>query len=118
MKKQSTSSQADSQSNMRKFRRFSFKREIALIIEGSKQVAHSLNISRGGIFIEVEPVPDFGSKVKLLMSLPAVEDKCEIPCIVRWTVKGINAGLQFEKLRAVEAWGLNKLIHTLKSSGD
>ncbi len=77
------------------------------------QPGRSLNISAGGIFIDTAPLPEFGTKLTLHIKLPGIADKCKIPCIVRWRKEGDGAGLQFEGLRPIEVWALNKLVKSL-----
>ncbi len=68
------------------------------------------NISRSGTFIQISPLPPFGQKAMLRVRLPGIPDPCEIPCIVRWTKEDSGAGLQFENLRPIEVWALNKIM--------
>jgi hypothetical protein len=102
----------------RKHERYDFDRRVQLVFENG--VAHqgrSLNFSMGGMFIEIDPLPDFGSKVTLVIDLPNVPETCNIPCIVRWTKHGSGAGVQFETVRPIEVWSLSNLVRKLKGDG-
>jgi Tfp pilus assembly protein PilZ len=98
----------------RKHVRHSYSTEVELLIdENTSETGTSLNISTGGIFIDNDtPLAD-GSKISIIMTIPGIPEPCTIPCIVRWFKKGDGLGLQFESLRAIEVWALNKLIRGL-----
>jgi Tfp pilus assembly protein PilZ len=94
--------------------RLNYAADVGLEIrDEQRQAGQLLNISTGGAFVETEPPPEFGEKITLIVDLPGIQDKCKIPCIVRWTKPGGGAGLQFEHLRPIEVWALNKLINSL-----
>lgn len=104
-------------SNQRKHNRHAYVTDIDLIIgDQRRQDGKIVNISLGGAFIDTDPLPPFGARIKLSFNIPGVPQPCEIPCIVRWTKAGIGAGIQFEHLRAIEVWALNKLINSLGSA--
>ncbi|MCP4680267.1 MAG: hypothetical protein GY854_33200 [Deltaproteobacteria bacterium] len=95
--------------------RLSYEIDVELALDDNEpQSGHIHNISTGGAYITTLPQPPFGSRVKIFIELPGVGDKCEIVCIVRWTKKGRGVGLQFERLRPIEVWSLNKLIKSLE----
>ena len=97
-------------SNQRSQPRIAFEAEVELVLEnGDKQKGRLTNISSGGTFVLTAPPPPFGTKVNLLVHLPGIPDRCAIPCIVRWTKGDDGAGLQFEHLRALEMWAINRL---------
>ena len=94
--------------------RYSYRTRIRLEYEdGSIQEGMVSNISLGGALVMTEPLPAFGQKVRLHIVLPGVPDECVIPCIVRWIKEGEGAGLQFESLRPIEVWALNRLKRAL-----
>ena len=100
----------------RQYTRLDYEIYVELVIDGEIQHGHSVNISQGGVFVRTDPVPPFGTSLKLRIKLPGVPDTCEISCIVRWSKTGEGVGLQFEQLRAIEVWGLNKLVGSLNKS--
>ncbi|MCP4199128.1 MAG: PilZ domain-containing protein [Proteobacteria bacterium] len=103
--------------NERKQPRIPFDAAIEVILgDGRKQPGQLTNISAGGTFVQTEPLPEFGQKIKIHVRLPGIQDECEIPCIVRWVKKDEGAGLQFEHLRPIEVWALNKIKHTDKET--
>ena len=95
------------------FSRIAFTEEVEITIEGdSSQPGNLVNISRGGCFVQTDPVPGFGSRVTLYINLPGIPERCEIPCIVRWVKENEGSGLQFEHLRPIEVWALNRLLRS------
>ena len=104
--------------HQRKHKRGIYDAEIKVEWEDEEHTGRSVDISRGGIFIQTDPLPPFGAKVTLYISLPGIMDTCAIPCTVRWTKEGRGAGLQFDQMRAIETWALNKLMHTLDEIED
>ena len=74
------------------------------------QRGRSVNISAGGAFVATDPLIPIGTRLELALHLPGVPDLSRIPCIVRWSKWGKGIGLQFERLRPIEVWALNKLV--------
>ena len=105
--------------NERRQPRIPFDAAVEISLEDeSKQPGRLTNISAGGTFVQTEPLPEFGQKLKLFVRLPGIEEDCEIPCIVRWTKKGAGAGVQFENLRPIEVWALTKMKHAAEDAGE
>jgi hypothetical protein len=103
--------------SQRKHERYTFEKEIELIFaDGETHPGRLVNFSLGGAFVNLVPLPEFGSKVVLRVELPGVPNMCEIPCFVRWVKEGEGAGIQFEYTRPIEVWALSKLIRKLKES--
>jgi Tfp pilus assembly protein PilZ len=100
--------------NNRQHVRYDFDQQLEITHEETRQPGQSVNISRGGIFVETTPAPPFGARLVLHLTLPGVPDVCEIPCVVRWSKEGAGVGLQFEQLRPIEIWSLNKLLRQLE----
>jgi hypothetical protein len=78
------------------------------VVNGESQAGTTINISQGGVLLKTSPVPDFNDKVILKIELPGVKSISEIASIVRWRTDQ-ELGLQFETLRPLEVWALNKL---------
>lgn len=104
-------------SQARKHVRVEFDSEIELDLDGEKVPGRSKNISLGGIFVECQRTGDFGGKATLHVSLPGVPGECAIPCIIRWAKDGEGMGLQFQRVRAIETWAINKLMRTAPEVG-
>lgn len=99
----------------RKHTRYSFEADVEIALpDTSRQTGRVRNISTGGTFVDTLPAPVFGSRVTLCLDLPGVPGHCSIPCIVRWVKDDGGTGLQFESLRPIEVWALNKLMHSLE----
>lgn len=96
--------------NHRKHARRAFEVPVQIVVDGKSRTGISVNISRGGIFLMTEPLPEFGERLKLRLRLPGIAEECEIPCVVRWVKPGEGAGMQFEQLRPIEIWALGKLL--------
>lgn len=73
-----------------------------------------VNISTGGTYVELNDPPPTGSPIELSFSIPGLSEKCDIPCIVRWT-QGNGAGLQFERRDGVDTQELERFLQTLKT---
>lgn len=101
-------------SHERQHARVDYSANVELVVEGAVQAARTLNLSQGGAFIETAPAPPLESRVVLRISLPGVPDRSEIGCIVRWGKAG-GIGLQFQDLRAIEVWALNRLLKSLQA---
>lgn len=102
----------------RSHERLPYDAVVEIEVDGSEKCpARLVNISLGGAFLEVDPAPGFASKLALHIDLPGVAERSRIECVVRWTKEGIGIGVQFEKLRAIEVWGLNKLMRDISSDG-
>ncbi len=101
--------------DIRKQSRFEFEADVVVAVDTQKQSGRLHNISRGGTFLTTESPPALGSRIKLLFDMPGLKEQSEIPCIVRWTRQDKGVGVQFETLKPIEVWGLNKLIRTLES---
>ncbi len=100
--------------NNRQHLRIEYVASVEIVNDGTAQSARTVNISQGGVFIETVPSPALDAKVVLRMSLPGVPETAAIPCIVRWSKGEDGVGLQFENLRAIEVWAINKLLKTLQ----
>jgi len=100
--------------NQRQHVRYDYDTALEISHGGERQPGRSVNVSRGGIFVATDPVPAFGSKAVLHIQLPGVNEVCDIPCVVRWSKAGEGVGLQFEQLRPIEVWALNKLLRDLR----
>ena len=99
----------------RKHERYAYELDVAIVFEdGEKHDARMINFSLGGAFVTIDPQPRFGSKIKLLIDLPGVPERCEISSFVRWTREGEGIGIQFEYTRPIEVWALSKLIRRIK----
>jgi hypothetical protein len=100
--------------NQRQHTRYFYSTAIEFTVGGERQTGQTINISRGGVFVATDPVPSFGAKLTLHIALPGVPGDCDIPCVVRWSKAGEGVGLQFEQLRPIEVWALNKLLRGLQ----
>lgn len=101
-------------SEQRSHSRLHFETDIEIITpDNAKHSGKMVNLSRGGTLVQIEASLDYGTNVSLLVHLPGIPDRCEIPCIVRWIKAEHGTGLQFKQLRPIEVWALNKLMHTL-----
>ena len=99
----------------RKHERYAYELDVTVVFEdGETYAAKIVNFSLGGAFINVEPPPRFGSKIKLHVDLPGVPERSEIPSFVRWIKEGEGVGIQFEYTRPIEVWALSKLVRKIR----
>ena len=98
----------------RQYQRVDFRADVEIAFGEKAQPGRTVNISQGGVFLETRPVPTLDDKVVLRINLPGVAARSEIPCIVRWSKEPDGVGLQFENLRAIEVWALNKLLKSIQ----
>jgi hypothetical protein len=96
--------------------RVDFRTEVGILVDGAKQDGTTVNISQGGVLVQTSPLPRLEGKVVLQIRLPGTGATSEIACIVRWSKEPDVVGLQFENLRAIEVWALNKLLKSLHTS--
>jgi Tfp pilus assembly protein PilZ len=106
----------DQANQKRQFVRIDFRADVEIVVEGRSQQARTVNISQGGVFAQTSPVPQLDEKVVLRLNLPGIPETAQIACIVRWSKDPEGVGLQFENLRAIEVWALNKLLKSLHTS--
>jgi hypothetical protein len=81
------------------------------------RTGRSANVSIGGLFVAMNAPPPLGSRVTIRVRLPGVPDASVVPSVVRWSLPGQGFGAQFESLRAIEVWALNRLLRGL-TAGD
>lgn len=67
------------------------------------------DISVGGMFIEANTAPAFGTKLTIIIRLPGLKADSRLPAIVRWTNPG-GFGVQFGLLGARETHAINSLM--------
>ena len=97
----------------RQHTRKDYRTSVQLQHDDNSHPGTTVNISQGGVFVITDFVPPFGAKLMLEISIPGAGDLCRIPCIVRWSKQDEGVGLQFEQLRAIEVWAINKLLKSL-----
>ncbi len=104
--------------NHRSHQRFSFETDVEIDIGNEEKIPGvMINISTGGAFVKTEQPLQFGTKVTFTFVLPGVPDKCIIPAIVRWNKQDEGVGLQFESLRPIEVWAINRLKRATNKPG-
>jgi hypothetical protein len=67
------------------------------------------DISIGGMFIESEEVPVFGTQLTIECQLPGASQLSQLPAVVRWSNVG-GFGIQFGLLGARETHLITKLL--------
>ncbi len=67
------------------------------------------DISLGGMFVESEVAPPFGTNVTIVTRLPGLEGEARLPGIVRWN-KPSGFGVQFGLLGARETHAITDLM--------
>jgi type IV pilus assembly protein PilZ len=93
----------------RAHRRVEYSTEITCTPEGGESfVARSHDLSLGGMFVESEHNPTFGTKMTIRVLLPGQSAPFDLPCTVRWN-KPEGFGVQFGRLGAKETHAITKL---------
>jgi Tfp pilus assembly protein PilZ len=72
----------------------------------------AVNVGLGGMYVECETPPAFGSTVQVRFKLPSLDEDVVVDGTVRW-VKADGVGVQFGSLRARDVWALNQLLRTV-----
>lgn len=67
------------------------------------------NLSRGGVQVECDSELRIGEHVTICFVLDGLAEVIDASAIVRWNSRGL-LGLQFESLRAREAWALGQYL--------
>jgi hypothetical protein len=99
--------------NHRKHVRYSWATEIDIEWSGQRRRATTRNVSLTGVYVAMTDPPPIGELVTIHVRLPGISETWALPSIVRWSEPGDGFGVQFESLRAVEVWAMNKLLHGL-----
>lgn len=90
--------------------------DVVVAGDSGKQAGRLISISRGGAFLNTELILTVGARFTLIFDLPGLKGPSEIPCVVRWTTPDKGVGIQFERLKPIEVWSLNKLMHSLSAN--
>ena len=101
---------------MRAQPRVDFVTDVQLSSGDIRLDGRTADLSQGGAFVEVEQVLPIGTRVELSIRLPGVRGICLIPSIVRWSSVDRGVGLQFESLRPIEVWAINRVIRSTARS--
>ena len=87
---------------------------LRFVVEGRTVVGTSTDISVGGLRAMLPENLPFGTKVKVIVQLPALPDESVIDAEVRWGQAeaggGFSVGLQFLRVRPRETWAINQII--------
>ncbi len=96
----------------RTYARYEYRIPVEAAIGDREISGLTVNLSLGGMLLQVaEPLP-FGTRLRLRFRLPALDSDTEVYAAVRWVTK-TAMGVQFESLRARDVWGLNRLFENL-----
>jgi hypothetical protein len=74
--------------------------------------ARALNLSMGGMLLDVDAKLDAGDKLQLQFHIPGQKEPVETEATVRWQ-DGAGTGLQFDGLRARDVWALGRYFESL-----
>jgi hypothetical protein len=67
------------------------------------------DISVGGMYLEGESAPKFGTQLRIVVLLPGAKKELRLPATVRWNKPG-GFGVQFGLLGAVETHVISELM--------
>lgn len=86
--------------------------DVELLAGGASYSGKTVNLSQGGAFVHIGVMLPVGSRIELLIQLPGVPNTCRIPAIVRWSAIERGLGVQFESLRPIEVWAINRIVRS------
>jgi hypothetical protein len=78
-------------------------------VGGTSFEAFAKDISVGGMFLQSEDAPDFGTDLIIVAMLPGAKKVVRLPAIVRWA-KPNGFGVQFGLLGALETHLISELM--------
>jgi hypothetical protein len=71
--------------------------------------AFAKDISVGGMFLQMDAAPPFGTELTIVAMLPGAKKPVRLPAVVRW-VKPNGFGVQFGLLGALETHVISELM--------
>jgi len=77
--------------------------------QGENATGYAKDISMGGMFIQADWAPPFGTKLTVRCQLPRSKAEIQLPSIVRWA-KDDGFGVQFGLLGARETHAIAQLL--------
>jgi hypothetical protein len=77
--------------------------------DGPTIAGHGKDISLGGMFIEAEEIPAFGTTVTVVVRLPGIPADSRLPAVVRWNSAG-GFGVQFGLMGARDTHAITRLM--------
>lgn len=94
----------------RRHRRVEYQTEVTCIPnDGEPFMARSKDVSLGGMFVESDQKPAFGTQLIVEMSFPGHSKPLALPCVVRWNMPE-GFGIQFGLLGAKETHALTRIM--------
>ena len=101
----------------RRFTRSPLRTPVTFTTKGGRETLKGVakDISVGGMFIETETAPAFGSEVIVRFHLPDRKEEMVLPALVRWTGSG-GMGLQFGLLGARETHAITEVVRKAQGS--
>jgi Tfp pilus assembly protein PilZ len=89
---------------------------VAVEVDGGESALHAtaINLGVGGVFVQLQPVPDYGAQVVVVIQLPALNEAARLRGVVRWS-NANGFGVQFSSLGARETYALGKLVASVRS---
>ena len=94
----------------RAYSRVAYDAIAVLWIAGSPVPGRTVDVSLGGAFVRTTAAAALGTPVVLQLDLPEVPFPSAIRCFVRWIKPDEGVGLQFERLRPIEVWAINRIV--------
>lgn len=71
------------------------------------------DVSLGGMFIETESPLPFGARVSLRFKAGGLAEPLDAPAVVRWVEPDRGMGVQFESVRPLVIWALQREIRAV-----
>jgi uncharacterized protein (TIGR02266 family) len=96
--------------------RYERRVEVQITAGDKTQVAHTKNISLGGMFAETNEMLPVQTAIQIKFHVPTQREAIEVGGEVRWIERSGGAppgmGVRFHGLRARDVWALNRFFHS------
>jgi hypothetical protein len=76
---------------------------------GASFSGHAKDISVGGMYVDADQQPSFGTQLTMIGRLPGAKKDVRLPAVVRWAKPG-GFGVQFGLLGALETHLISELM--------
>jgi len=97
--------------------RYARRLEVEIVAGDQKRAATTVNISLGGLFVEIGEAFPNQTQLQVRFKIPTQPEPIEVSGEVRWVEPGspgesYGMGIRFHGLRAREVWALNRFFQS------
>lgn len=101
--------------NRRSSTRHAVSLDAAIVVDGVERPCTVCNLSLGGAQLAAGFKLALGQRIQITFAVPSVREVITVGATVRWC-DDREVGIQFDGLRAVDVWALNKFFEKLARS--